>query len=150
MAIPFFLYRTGSTAGVTPVPPETGGVGSSISGGTFSRGRWHALKSEWAAQRLLHARAQSRKRRKECEALEEAADEAASALRAAEDVQATATAEIAKLVRTIEAATAATTLKTIIARCNATNRAAAELKAAILHELEMQDEDEAIMLLLLH
>src|SRR5205085_7296247 len=65
------LWMGGAAALPAIVLPPS--VGSSISGGTFTRGRWRKLVGEWEAQQALAQRARETKRKRERKALAAAA-----------------------------------------------------------------------------
>ena len=150
--IPFFLYTTGASGTAPPpvvvTPPSVGG---SISGGTFSRGRWHALiggirkelEEAELAREALAAKAKAESGRK-AKLLASAARAADRAIVEAAEKETEAFSEVARLTRMLETAAGAVTL------ADAMKNAADVHKAvrALIEAMEEEEEDEAILLLL--
>lgn len=131
----------GSPSGVIPPSPPPPSVGSSISGGTFSRGRWRALRE---AQHAAEVRAQETGQRKRKKALDEAAAAAALALSALreEEVERQAIETNATAMRhALEAATGSNRLATVIRQSNRV----VELAKAIIQQIEDDEEEEEII-----
>jgi L-lactate utilization protein LutC len=122
---------------VTPEPPS---VGSSISGGTFSRKRWRELKDAWEAQAAAEmAAAELKAKTKRKVTLAKAARLAEAAINQA---HADERIRVGALTRALEAAADAT--KAAIAIREAQHAIAISL--AIIRDQE--DEDELLHLLL--
>lgn len=135
--------------GIIPPPPptDTSGGGGIIVGGTFSRRQWHNLKSEWkASQREALRKSLKAKRKKEQEALAQAAYAAARAIEEAElaDAEAQVQADLAKMDRALIAANGAASIADTIKQAHL----ATAMARAILRQLEEEDEDDALVLLL--
>ena len=133
--------------GVSFAPPviPVGGVdaGGSISGGTFTRGQWREIVGQFAeaerARQELLAKARNAKKAKK--ALEAAARAAKEAIEAAE----TTSIELAALTSAMQAATSARRVSDAIFEA----RRVQEIGLEIVRIAE-QDEEESIMLLLMH
>lgn len=128
----------GNVGGVTPPTPTAPAAGGRISGGYFSRGRWHDLKEKWRAEQEVVDRALEAKGRKERQALERAASETAKA-RAAVEIEATEhEAELTKLRNMLSAAAGAQSVAVAIQRANEATRIAQAIQA------EIDEEDEVM------
>jgi hypothetical protein len=141
--VSLLLFFTGAKAAVPKQPPQ---VGSSITGGYFSKKKWHVVIGEIRAERkaLLDANL-AKRRRKQQEALEAAAARTREALLEAEVTANEAHQEAGRLLAALRATGAAKAQDLPHRAREAENAAEALLRAMRDHE----DED-AIMLLLLH
>lgn len=137
-----FAGKTGTAVVPPPITEPT--PGGRISGGYFSRGHWHALKDAWRTEDEARQRARDAKRRKEREALERAAFEAASARAVVETSETEHDGELARLYTALAAATGAETVMQAITKANEAVRIAKALQA------DIEEEEEAIALLLMH
>lgn len=146
-SVPFVVTR-GFSIGVAPAPPSvTPPVGSSISGGTFSRGRWRSLKEELRGEREVRDRAIEARRKTERKALEQAAAETAKARAAIDTDESEHEAALVRLSNALDAAAGAQSIAVAIQRANEATRIA----KAIQSEIEDDDEEEeAIAILLMH
>lgn len=133
----------GSPSGVTP-PTPTPSPGGRITGGYFSRGRWHDLKKRWEEEDEILARAAEANGRKEREALERAATETARARAAVEFAELEQCSALDKLFSALAAAPGADTVAKTIMRANEAVRIAKAIQA------EIEEEEEAVALLMLN
>lgn len=117
-------------------PAVGGDAGGSISGGYFSRKKWHALIGELAKE--AHERADQLKRKKERETVAVAIR---ASLKAAEDadVFGVGAEPMAAIAATLEAATRATKTAEVLAHVRAIHRHVAELK----RQIDENDDEEA-------
>lgn len=127
---------------IDQTPPDSG-AGGFITGGTFSRGRWHSLKEAWRLQREARERALRLRRKKHRDRLERAARLAAEALREAEAVEVVDAGRLLALTNALEAATGAKKVADAVAHAATIEQAA----QAFLNELD--EEEEAIIAFLL-
>jgi len=120
-----------------PPPPPVGTVGGGMSGGYFSRGRWHAIigeqieRAEKIARRLKH-----KKQREALLAAAQAADEFLESLPPEDDASAQA------LARTLQAAVNITEANASIEKLGLFRREAIRLK-------QILDDDEEVAILML-
>ncbi len=112
----------------------------------FGRKCWEELKAAHAAQLALERKAEKAKQEGARQALLQASHEAQEAILAvlqAEAVNAACEREVGRLTRSLQAAVGARSLTGVISSTDAVMAAAAAL------EREIEDEEEAIMLLLM-
>lgn len=128
-------------AGVTP--PQSDHTGSGITGGWFSRKKWHDLKDLLEAQRRVEELAEE-KSGKEATALDQAAGRAAQALELIHQARLDELNKFARMQSLLEAAAQA---ETMAARIRAANQAAV-VATRIIRDLE--EEEEAIAFFLLN
>lgn len=142
-----------SDTGITPPPPapDQGSPGGGISGGYFSRKRWHEVVGELEAERAaiaLKAIRQADQRR----AVARAAKVAAAAIEAAREAQESpgVATELRAMNRALEAAAGAKSLRVALERTDAATEFARQAVAAMIAwQDDEDDEDEAITMLLL-
>jgi hypothetical protein len=128
-----------------------GGGGDRIAGGQFSRRRWRELKDAIAAQREAQAQARARASERQRAAVREAAAAAKTARRAAWAAQDRRNAEAADIRRLADARRALSAAQDFndALRSAAAIAAAAEQAQAQARSAALNDEDEAMVLLLL-
>lgn len=139
--IPFLLYSTGSGT-VAPPPPDAGyspmlqkaGHGPAHS---FTRKRYKELLAALAAKDALEAKASEAKGKQRAR-LEKVSKAAANVLADIEDAE----IDVERLTAALQAAAMADRMKTTLAMTREVERAITELRE------QMEDEEEAIMLLL--
>lgn len=124
---------TANIAGAQPAGTDAGGT---ITGGYFSRKKWHALIGELAKE--AHERADQLKRKKERETVAVAIR---ASLKAAQDadVFGVGAEPMAAIAATLEAATRATKTAEVLAHVRAIHRHVAELK----RQIDENDDEEA-------
>lgn len=117
---------------------------------TFGRRRWAELKALEAAEEAASRLAIETKSKAQRKALEAAAQAARNAAREIESANVLPGPEVAALTLSLQAATGAARIKASLDEAKVALALAAAVMAAIQRLEDETDEDEAVMLLLMH
>ncbi len=146
-----FVVLRGYFSGTAPSPPPPPVGGETIltkgksgpTGTAFTRKRFDEFMAAWRAQEALEARATEEIGKRRI-ALERAAEAAAVAIEAAQASEVAEAADLERLIGAMQAADRAVKVKDIL------RQAKLATLAADAFIQEMEEEEEAIMLLLMH
>jgi hypothetical protein len=143
------LSLTSEGSVIPPPPVDTGSVGSSMSGGYFSRKKWHTLIGEIQAERDAARAIKNATQRKAVVPAGVLADQALKAARDAEE-SAQVASDLRAMTNALQAAAGAKSLSQAIAQANEAKEFARSAIAAMIAYQDFEDEEEAIALLLMH